>query len=177
MKNKYLSIICLSLLSACANAEHIIGGAIGYGGQAFHLPQEANDGDVFTFDAYYRYMFNPYIGAEVGITTSFGGVGSYLVGQLSEVGDASFSGVSSSLFLQYEILNNTLAYTKLGINHYALDYTLNNVSKEASDMGLGGSLGLEYRFDFGLGMNIEYRHISHSLVDVNELMIGSSYQF
>lgn len=177
MKKVSLSILCLALFSSYSFAEHVVGTAIGYGNQEFKLNQTSNDGDAFNFDAYYRYMINPYIGIEGGWTSAIGGIGSFIVGQVAEVEDANFSGPKVNLFLQYPFISNNFIYTKLGANKYTVDYTINKVSKNDSDVGFEASLGLESRFNSGLGLNMEYRNINNPIIKANQFMVGISYQF
>ncbi|MGR6835086.1 outer membrane beta-barrel protein [Aliivibrio wodanis] len=177
MKKISLSILCLTLFSSHSFAEHVVGAAIGYGTQEFKMNQTMNDGDAFNLDAYYRYMINPYIGIEGGWTAAVGGMGSFIVGQVAEVKDASFSGPKVSMFLQYPLISNSFIYTKLGANNYTVDYTINNVSKDDSDVGFEASLGIENRFNSGLGLNVEYRNINNPIINANQFMVGMSYKF
>ncbi|MGR6831027.1 outer membrane beta-barrel protein [Aliivibrio wodanis] len=80
-------------------------------------------------------------------------------------------------FLQYPLISNSFIYTKLGANNYTVDYTINNVSKDDSDVGFEASLGIENRFNSGLGLNVEYRNINNPIINANQFMVGMSYKF
>ncbi len=177
MKSRPLSILFLILFSSYSFSEHLLGVALGYGNQEFKLNQTTNDGDAFNIDAYYRYMMNPYIGIEGGWTSAVGGIGSFIVAQVAEIEDARFSGPKINLFLQYPLSSNNYIYTKLGANNYTLDYTINRVSKEDSNAGFEGSLGLESRFNSGLGLNVEYKNINNPIIKANQFIMGMSYKF
>ncbi|MDD9196802.1 porin family protein [Aliivibrio sp. S3MY1] len=177
MKNIVKSILCITLISTNAFAEHVIGANVGYGNQTFKLNKTTNDGDAFNIDAYYRYMLTPFAGLEGGWTSSMGGIGSIIVGEFSEIKDASFSGPKASLFLQYPLINNNYIYTKLGVNKYTVDYTINDVSNDESKVGFEASLGFESRFSSGFGINVEYRNINNEIIKANQFMLGASYKF
>ncbi|OCH16741.1 MULTISPECIES: outer membrane beta-barrel protein [unclassified Aliivibrio] len=181
MKKISLFVICLTLFPLHSFAEHIVGTAVGYGSQKFKLNDGGSFGDSFNLNTYYRYMINPYIGIEGGWTSGGGGIVSGLINIVSEVDDDTFYGPRTSAFLQYPLMENhfinNFIYTKLGANRYKVDYTIDNVSKSASDIGFEASLGLESRFNFGLGLNIEYKNITNPIIKANLLMVGMSYKF
>ena len=177
MKIVTLTTLLLTALSTNVWADSVIGTAVGYGAQQFDLNSETIDGDEFNVDIYYRYMLNQNIGFEGGWQAATGGIGSFMIEQISEIKDANYSGPRVATYLQYPIFNANYIYTKLGVNRYTLDYTLNDVSKSASDLGLEASLGLESRFDSGLGLNFEYRIVHSSFIKANQWLVGVSYQW
>ncbi|WP_108944158.1 porin family protein [Shewanella halifaxensis] len=177
MKKIVLSTLMLTLLSTNSLADNIIGGAIGYGAQEFELNNITNEGDEFNFDLYYRYMINKNIGVEAGWQSATGGIGSFIIDQISEVKDAHYSGPRIASYFQYPIFNETYAYAKLGVNKYKLDYLLNDISSNESDLGFEGSIGFEKRFKPGIGLNLEYRLINSSIIKANQFLIGFSYKF
>lgn len=181
MKTLNIIILSMGFLSQTSHAgenQHIIGADLTYGSLDINFKQVATDlGDESGFDIYYRYMLNPFIGVEGGWTSAEGSIGSFLISQVSDVKDVSYSGPNAKIVFQYPIIADSFVYTKLGVNYYNVDYTFNKNEFDESHIGYEASIGLGTRFDFGLGFNLGYRYLDNKLVSSNQVVLGANFAF
>ncbi|HIH0879686.1 TPA: outer membrane beta-barrel protein [Vibrio cholerae] len=183
MRYSFISTLILTIFSLSANAttnKHIIGTNIGYGGVNYGAPTSEESGDMFLGEIYYRYMTMHNFGIEAGHKGAIDGIGSAIVNQISQISDASFSGLRLSGYGSYALGSGFELYGKAGVTYYTLEYTykVNDQTKNIDHATIGGEvaggIGWSYRY---FGLNVEYVYSKNSDFDSSGLMFGAQFRF
>ena len=175
--SSYIISILLLSMPSFAHDNNIVGFGLGYGSQDLSFKEGTTAGDNFNIEAYYRYMFRPELGAEIGWSGAVGGINSILVDIGSEIKDVSYDGFNAGIFYQYPILKRVNLTSKLGVNRYVVDYTFNNRNVDDFHIGYEASVGIEARANNGLGINFNYKYINNSIIESNQFILGTSFRF
>ncbi|NQY89167.1 MAG: porin family protein [Colwellia sp.] len=166
---------------------HIAAGGVEYKGSS------SDDGGVVQFYSYYNYAVNGNFSLEVGLNVA----ADVDVWECEEVNhnDWRCSDINDNLFGQgadeIEFSNLVLAvkgtlplsqrnslYVKVGVQSYRYDlYSSNETIADDSGTGLYLAAGWQYRWDFGLGINVGYEAFNMGDLDTYTLNTGLSYQF
>lgn len=122
-------------------------------------------------------MMNNYIGVDSGLLFGTGGVVSAIFDStINNVNDIRYKGIRSTHYAQFPVSIGNSLYVKLGANAHRVDYTLNKIDESNSSVGFYGAAGWQYRFDLGVGINIEYQYIPMSRLDVKSIGFGVNYR-
>ncbi|WP_434340004.1 porin family protein [Motilimonas cestriensis] len=171
--------IAIALVSGTAMAgesNHVIGGNFVMGNVDERLGGQPEEDDGYSsFDVYYRYLFDSHFGLELGYmnagSVGMGSRNDNSVYQRSE-------GIRIAGVGQYSLSQRNSLYAKAGLAHFNVDYnSIIGESGEQSTTGFYSAAGWQYRFDFGLGLNVEYQYIPVDDFKVRGVAIGASYRF
>ena len=170
--------------TACAymHSSHVVGGHLGgIGTQSYDMSQTIeNEYEIVNMnmagDLYYRYMLNQNFGIEAGLMAG-GGAGILNWLGFTDVKNFHYLAGRTALHANLPLFLNTNLYGKLGGTAVRIGYEIDEKETDKTEYGLYGALGLEYRFNFGLGLNIQYQYIGTSNFDTESLLFGASYAF